>query len=399
MNVLILISGHLLSCPRAVKFADALSRAGHTVHVIGVAALPELMRDDAALAATRSWSYQGVQPATGVGARLVQWLARTLSRSGWRSRAVLGASEYCMARPIVKALPKRAVDLLILSNLPAFAAALHVLPNRLSALTVHVDLEDDHVAMLPDLADQQPERARRHALIANTLQHADLCTAASPLMCTDLSERYGKPVQCVLNVFDPVPAPRHSPDSALIWQSQTIGPERGLEAFVRVLARVPNPPRLVLRGMLMPGFDLLLRATAESAGLPASHLQFAPLCPPQHLLAQTTGFRAGLAIEVAPERNRQHCLTNKLFEYLAAGVPVILSRTPAHEAILLELGDAAVLIDLDDPSGAGQTLRRWLAESAAQQAASAHQLARDRFNWTQHSTDYLALLPGANQPH
>ncbi|AVP99878.1 hypothetical protein C7S18_23055 [Ahniella affigens] len=395
MKVLILISGHLLSCPRAVKFADALSRAGHSVQVMSLAVLPSLLANDQALASTHAWSFQARRPSRALGSRIRQTLARRLVQMGIQQPTVLAASEAVLAEPLVAAASGSPFDLLLLSNLPAYAAGLRLLRQRFAARVVHVDLEDDHVDMLPDRSDQQAERVRRQALIAATLAHADLITAASPLMAADLSARYGKPVRCVLNVFDPVPEPSATNNQTLIWQSQTIGPERGLEALIRVLGLLPNAPKVLLRGMLAPGFDQVLKREARAAGLPESNLQFSALSPPAQLLEHSRGFRAGLAIEVAPERNRQHCLTNKLFEYLAAGVPVILSQTPAHSAILPELLPAAVMIDLNAPKAAADALAQWLDQPATAQAAAAYELARTRFNWATHSQPYLAALAAA----
>lgn len=407
MNALIVISGHLLSCPRAIKFADALHQAGYGVSILGISVLPQLIQDDLSLAASRPWQYQSVAPSRRLVDRIRQSAARILCRLGWRSERVLAHSEACLAGPLAQSLRtimagQSPLDLLVLSNLPAYATWLGLRRQAPAVVRLQIDLEDDHVAMLPHTKPHQIERLRRHALIQAVLSDAQLLTTAAPLMADDLQQRYGRRPVCILNVFDP-PAlsaePLPAPIPALLWQSQTIGPDRGLEALIAVLGRLPEPPTLVLRGMLAPGFDRVLQACLERAKLEPGHLRIEPLCAPANLLHQTRGYRAGLAIETATEQNRQHCLTNKLFEYLAAGVPVILSQTPAHSRLLPELGEAALMIDLNDPDAAAQALSQWLMQPFDRQAAATRACASRRFNWQTESQHYLAALAtSAPQP-
>ena len=54
----------------------------------------------------------------------------------------------------------------------------------------------------------------------------------------------------------------------------------------------------------------------------------------------------GLASELSTPPNRAISLTNKVFTYLLAGIPVLLSNTPAQRGLAAELGEAAQVVDL-----------------------------------------------------
>ena len=92
----------------------------------------------------------------------------------------------------------------------------------------------------------------------------------------------------------------------------------------------------------------------------------------------------GLSLETDVSENRRLCLTNKIFTYLLAGVPVLLSDTPAQRALAPDLGAAARLVlarrSAGHRRGARSTLRG-LAGGARRGVGSAWRLGRERYNW------------------
>src|SRR5262249_5397940 len=96
-------------------------------------------------------------------------------------------------------------------------------------------------------------------------------------------------------------------------------------------------------------------------------------------------------LEMRQPLNRDLCLTNKAFTYLLAGTPVILSRTKAQEQIATELGDACLLIDLEDADGSARKLKAWLGDPTVQTKARAEafRLGREKFNWDVEKSKFL----------
>jgi hypothetical protein len=91
----------------------------------------------------------------------------------------------------------------------------------------------------------------------------------------------------------------------------------------------------------------------------------------------------GLSLEESGPLNREICLGNKIFAYLLAGVPQLLSATAAQTAFARELGNAALVADLGHPDGIAQKLDAFFADAVGVKAArrAAWDIARRRFCW------------------
>jgi hypothetical protein len=91
----------------------------------------------------------------------------------------------------------------------------------------------------------------------------------------------------------------------------------------------------------------------------------------------------GLASELCAPPNRAISLTNKIFVYLLAGIPVLMSDTPAQRKLGIGLGEAARVVNLADPVSVADVLESWARDKQALAAAkcAAWHLAQTRFNW------------------
>ena len=113
---------------------------------------------------------------------------------------------------------------------------------------------------------------------------------------------------------------------------QTIGPGRGLEELIRALGRTRNRIRFSVRGSDFLRYSERLTALAAGYGK-ADALEFLPPAPSDEMARLAANYDVGLAIELDAPPNRAIALTNKIFVYLLAGLPVILSKTPAQQRI------------------------------------------------------------------
>src|SRR5947208_2493321 len=68
-----------------------------------------------------------------------------------------------------------------------------------------------------------------------------------------------------------------------------------------------------------------------------------PIVPPGLMVQCCTGHDAGLAIEPGFSYNNGIAASNKLFTYLVAGLPVILTDTGGQRAIARDLRDASIV--------------------------------------------------------
>lgn len=101
------------------------------------------------------------------------------------------------------------------------------------------------------------------------------------------------------------------------------------------------------------------------------------------------GAVAGL-VTFHPSPNHIDAQPNKLFEYMAAGVPVIASDFPQWRRLV---GDAGICVDPQDPVALAAAIDKIAADrdlaSAMGRAGSA--ATRDVFNWTSESRKLVAL--------
>ena len=82
-------------------------------------------------------------------------------------------------------------------------------------------------------------------------------------------------------------------------------------------------------------------------------------------------------------------LTNKLFTYALAGIPMLLSDIPAHRQVQAEAGDAVQLFRREDPVSLAAVLDSWLAAPPAVLArarAAAYCLGQESWNWEREQT-------------
>jgi glycosyltransferase involved in cell wall biosynthesis len=403
-RICLVTSGHLASNPRLVKEAGALVEAGHRVHVVSLRYFPALDQQDAALRASASWQHTTVDTTSGfsaLAAKIRRRLLRPALKAGCPASLTMAAIAHHAAIPALAAAASRIpADLYIGHCLAGLVAA--GLAARRTGTRHGFDAEDFHSAETTE-AEQNP---LEHRLITRLeLAFIPGCatfTAASPLIGRAYveSSRPASPPVTVLNTFPLAQAPSRPPSPPepdqplrLYWFSQTIGPGRGLEALVAALARMKQTASLHLRGIPADGFADSLRNIARHHGWTGT-LEFLPFGPPDEMPRLAAGYDLGLSLELRSPRNRDLCLTNKIFTYLLAGLPVALSPTSAQDALRDDLGPAALALPIDDPRACAALLDQWWADRSAVAAARAHawHLGQTRYNWDHEKTALVATI-------
>jgi glycosyltransferase involved in cell wall biosynthesis len=110
-------------------------------------------------------------------------------------------------------------------------------------------------------------------------------------------------------------------NAPLVLYQGWVAPRRGCEALVAAMRGVPDA-HLALLGDGDEGYVARLRELADRSGV-TGRVHFARAVPLAQLLAHTREADVGVALFEAGCENYRLTLPNKLFEYLAAGVPVV----------------------------------------------------------------------------
>ena len=409
-SVCIVSPGHLASNPRVVKEADALHAAGYDVTVVAGNLTAFVRPFDEEIVARVPWKVVrvGRGPLSG---RLVSRAARAMVRT-WRPQAIGIPARLAVAayNPQTSALARAAcevpADLYIahyVAALPAAAAAA-----RLRGAALGYDAEDFHAGERRDDAGASPEAGLVRTIEGHFLPRCAYVTAASPMIADAYAGLYGTRPVLVLNVFPlagagdvlvPVRGRRSGALSAY-WFSQTIGADRGLQSFIDAMAQTRARVTLHVRGSDQWGHGEKLLARARSLQI-GDRVELLPMASPLRMVEFAREYDIGLSLEADISESRRRCLTNKIFTYLLAGRPVLMSDTPAQTALAAELGQAAALVSLSDPATIAAQLDRWALSPDGLQAAgeAAWQLARDKYNWEVEQQVFLALVERALENH
>jgi len=250
------------------------------------------------------------------------------------------------------------------------------------------DAEDFHLGELAKIPENKLEIAIRDYIERTLLPQCCYLTAASPMIAEAYRNRYGVNIEPILNVFPLAEAPvklkevKNKESFSLYWFSQTIGGDRGIESIVEAMAQMRTSVDLYLRGRSAVGYTDILTQLADQLGV-GDRIHILPSAAPNDMAQLAFGYDIGLCIELNQPFNRAICLTNKIFTYLLAGLPILMSDTPAQKELALQLGEAALVVNIYDPKSLAMILDAWFADSLELEKSrtKAWDLGREVYNW------------------
>ena len=134
---------------------------------------------------------------------------------------------------------------------------------------------------------------------------------------------------------------------------------RGCEQLVRAMGSVPDAQLVFLGDEGDPGYVAGLTRLARECGL-GERVHFVPSVPLEELLGQTAEADVGVSLLEDVCENHRLALPNKVFEYVAAGVPVVASRLP-EVTQLVEGRGIGWTANASDPADVARAIREALA--------------------------------------
>lgn len=389
-RICIVTPGQIGSNPRVVKEAQALHEAGYEVSVISTRTLNLVEPRDLALMRRIPWRLERIDLRSRLQWRLLraaQLCARfTYVATGVAQCADVGLSAFTW--PLRRAALETPADFYVAhypAALPAVAAAA-----KKYAVPYAYDAEDFHLGDWQDDPAYNIERRLVGDIEGRYLPGCAYVTAASAGIANAYAESYRiEQPHVVLNSFpldraSPGPTPRGTaqPGPSLYWFSQTVGSNRGLECAVRAAGLARTCPHLYLRGTPATGYADELLDLARAVGA-AGRVHLLPPDEPDGMERLAAAYDAGLVAETGHTASRRLCLTNKLFSFLLAGIPPLMSDTPAHCRFAAEAGLTDLIYRREDPTALAQLLDGLLGDAPrlAGSRAQVWHLGQERYNW------------------
>lgn len=220
---------------------------------------------------------------------------------------------------------------------------------------------------------------------------ADATIAVSEGIAARLDERYRLcSAPTVVRNLPDLPPPGAAPapdlrrqlaigDAPLVLHQGSAAPGRGCEALVRAIAAVPDAQLLFLAAA-EPDARRLGTVAAETGV--AGRVHFRDPVSPEALLSHTAQADVGVSLLEDSCDNHRLALPNKLFEYLSAGLPVVVSDLP-EAARLVRGRRIGWCARPGDPESVAAALRAALAgrgdgDLRARVAAAAAELSWER---------------------
>ena len=405
-RICVMTAGHLSTCPRMLKAADALAEAGYRVRVVSARHTGWAAASDAEVCRRRAgaWDWRVVDVSRGGTLATGAWTgarrrgAEGLACLAGPARLPLWLAERAFSRvhpELVRAALEQPADLFYGGTTGALGAAAEAA--RRAGAPYGLDLEDFHSGE----QEPGPWAGTVHGLAVRieraVLPTARFLTTSSEAIAAAYARAYGLRPLVVHNVF---PLPAEPPDTApapgeglrLYWFSQTIGPGRGLEDAVRAMGLAAIPGELHLRGRAMPPYLLELERLAEVVA-PALKIVVHEPGPPDAMVPLCAGLDVGLSLEPPRVLNRRLCLSNKAFTYMLAGLAVVFTDTESQRPLAAGIGAGAILYAAGDIQTLAAGLRRWAEDKALlhRARAAAWEAAKRRWHW-EHPAERGALL-------
>ncbi|MEO6995331.1 MAG: glycosyltransferase, partial [Lacunisphaera sp.] len=394
-RILIISPGSPSRNPRPLKEADTLGRAGHDVTLLTLSESPECAVIDRDLVKNAPFRHEAVGATTG---QLKQFLQRAQQRvavkatsAGFPTLHALGSSG-----PLRQRAREFAADLTIVHNEIPFWIGCDLLD---LGRRVAADFEDWYSEDLLPAARRgrplKPLREIEHQL----LRDAAYVSTTSAALSTALAARFNSPAPHVLtNSFPLQSNPRSGASGSpptFFWFSQTLGPGRGLEFFCDAWIRTKAPSRLVLVGEPTEAFDRTLLGRLPAAF--ASRVTIKPLVQPNELPQLIAQHDIGLALEQSWIVNRDLTITNKILQYLNAGLAVVATPTAGQREVAAKASGTVSFIQpesLDATAGMLDELISNPTQLAAAQR-SARLAAETTYCWEREAPRLVQLVAQA----
>lgn len=261
------------------------------------------------------------------------------------------------------------------------------------------DSADSRYAQLPSKYWNAPKRVSRRRSLQRVeqrlAQRADKIITVSEGIATAFQQRWAVEKPAIirnvvdLRILEPSNLDYGNEGFFTLVHSGSITYGRQLREFVASLPFLPETVRGVFMGKFTPFADSLLHY-AETLGV-KERLKIVPPVPQTQVPSALSQADAGVSLITSQAGlSYKFSLPNKLFEYIAAGLPVIASRADDIAALVKEY-DVGVICDEQDPESIAEAISTLLDPEKSAHYRKNCGVALKDLNWEKEEKKLLAL--------
>ena len=248
------------------------------------------------------------------------------------------------------------------------------------------------------------------------IPRAAAVVVANPPVASELERRYGirgvirvpnfpadavddrEPVRADIRAL---PGGERIPQAPFVIYVGGMAPERGIEQLIEAMALLPQR-HLVFLGA-GGAYEPVVRSLADRLGL-TERVHYLAAVPSELVVPYAANAAVGVAANQPTSLNNRLALPNKVFQYMAAAVPVVASDYPQIREIILAAGCGTV-VDAREPAAIAAGLATYLDDPARarREGLSGRNAVRERYHWRVAADELLAAyrfmdVPAAGLP-
>lgn len=401
MKVVLITSGQPSLNPRLVKEADALIDAGYNVTVIYQYRNDWGSKLDQELFKVKKWSPKLVggnpqhEKFSYWKSRIRHKIGQILCKSfGFNNSLAELAISRCTTE-LLQCAQKIRADLYLAHNLGALPAAINAA--KKNGAKCGFDAEDFHRNELSDNPKDFDVRIKTY-LEDKYLFQLNYLSTASPLISKEYNAIYHNfKVRTILNTF-----PKQVVNSKtinkqgstkLFWFSQTIGLSRGIEDIIWAMGQLRTYQiELHLLGEHHSSTTTYFDGLASANHLKNVIFYYSPI-PESSIFDFAAKFDIGLAIEIGSPKNRDICLTNKIFTYVQSGLAILASNTQSQTAFLKDFPGMGIIYERRNKENLLAAIKNLMdLESLNKFKKQAKVYADDTLNWEFEKQKFLTYI-------
>ncbi|MDP1737488.1 MAG: glycosyltransferase [Caulobacter sp.] len=237
-----------------------------------------------------------------------------------------------------------------------------LLPIGLAARRNRAALIFDCMEYYSDMGEDQSVEEARAATLLETrwLPQCVLTTASSEALSRVLASRYAITPPLALYNTPPAEELPPRPKAAglrLYWRNAVVGfSQRGLDDALVALTLLPDDVTLHLQGKPSMDGGARLRARIAELGL-VERVTILPPYSPGQAVRQAARYDVGLCLERRGPANHEYTVSNKLFDYMMAGLAVVIADLPSLRAVV-DRADSGLIFEPGSPQALAAQIRR-----------------------------------------